>query len=77
MTVEKRYPLPWPVTNSITKAAVCSVNPPKRILGGLGITEGAITEGAITEGDITYGTTTTGAITFSGPAKLFVNGKAL
>jgi flagellar biosynthesis/type III secretory pathway protein FliH len=41
------------------------------------ITDGAITEGGITEGSIAYGASTSGAVTPNGPAKVFVNGKAL
>jgi hypothetical protein len=41
------------------------------------ITPGDTTGGAITEGEITYTAVTAGAVTPSGPAKLFVNGKAL
>ncbi|MFF4143540.1 hypothetical protein ACFY0A_19465 [Streptomyces sp. NPDC001698] len=41
------------------------------------ITPDGITDGAITEGTTTYGSIETGVRTSSGPAKLFVNDKAL
>jgi hypothetical protein len=39
--------------------------------------DGEIKDGAITEGVIAYGATTSGDVTPNGPAKVFVNGKAL
>ena len=41
------------------------------------VEDGAVTEGGITEGDVSYGDITSGELTPNGPAKVFVNGKAL
>ena len=65
------------ISNVITDGAVTDGAITDGAITDGAITDGAITDGAITEGDIAYGDITSGAVTPNGPAKVFVNGKAL
>jgi hypothetical protein len=65
------------ISNVITPGAITDGKVTDGAIADGAITEGAITEGGITEGSIAYGASTPGTVTANGPAKVFVNGKAL